>query len=73
MATVAAINAQLDASGTGMGSEIQFSVVGAVAGSKDEHYVLGGSLYPGRARWVQTNTGDTAAAQATTIRNKMLE
>lgn len=38
-------------------------------GTKQEQYVIGnpGTVYAGRARWVQTTASDNAATQATAV------
>jgi len=68
MATVAQIQAQLDAAGTGMSANIIRSAY--VSASVDEHYVIAvasTSATPGTARWVRTTSSDSAAQQATAI------
>lgn len=68
MATVAAIQAQLDASGSGMSANIMQSAY--VSASLDEHLVVAlasTSATPGTARWVRTTSAQTAAQQATAI------
>ena len=70
MATVAAIQAQLDSSGTGNVANIVHSVIGTTL---DEHYVVGQiAPYAGRSRWVQTTQAQTAAQQATAILSALL-
>lgn len=68
MATVAAIQAQLDPQGYGNQISIlkQFTV-----GTTDTWYCLGGQVRPGLTRWVTSTNTDTAAQQATSITNGM--
>lgn len=64
MATVAAIQAALDA--TGKGPTIARGPIRASA-TLDEYFVFGGvgvKVPSGEGRWVQTNTADAAATQA---------
>lgn len=68
MATVAAIQAQLDA--TGRGATIVSGPLFTTSGTKDQFLVRGGAdLTIGRARkvLVEVNRGDTAAQQATAM------
>lgn len=68
MATVAQIQAELDAAGTGMSANIMRSAY--VSATVDEHYVVAlasTSATPGNAQWVRTTSSDNAATQATTI------
>ena len=66
--TVQAVQAALDSQGfnTKLLIEKKFTV-----GTTDTWYVLGGTVYPGRARWVTSTNSDTAANQATSITNGM--
>lgn len=68
MATVIAIQAELDPQGYGNQIEIlkQFTV-----STTDTFYCLGGQVRPGLARWCETTNTDSAAAQATAITNAM--
>lgn len=68
MATVIAIQAELDPQGYGNQIKIlkQFTV-----STKDTFYCLGGQVRPGLARWCETTNTDTAAQQATAITNAM--
>lgn len=47
-----------------VGAQIVQSQQGPVT---SQHYVDGKTAAPGRFRWVQTNSGDTAAVQAAAI------
>lgn len=73
MATVAAIQAQLDTQGFGKKITIvkQFTV-----GTTDTWYCVAGTgvsgLVAGRNRWVTSTNTDTAAQQATSITNGMI-
>jgi hypothetical protein len=69
MATVIAIQAELDPQGYGNQIEIlkQFTV-----GTTDTFYCLGGQVRPGRARWCEATNTDSAAQQATSITNAMI-
>lgn len=64
MATVAAIQAQLDSQGFGRKIQIikKFTV-----GTTDTFYCIGGQVRPGISRWCAATNTDTAAQQATSI------
>lgn len=68
MATVEAIQAELDPQGTNTKIRIikKFTV-----STTDTFYCLGGVVVPGRARWCAATNTDTAAQQATSITNAM--
>lgn len=68
MATVAAIQTELDTQGFGRKIKIikKFTV-----GTTDTFYCLGGLVRPGRARWCAATNTDTAAQQATSITSAM--
>ncbi len=65
MATPAEIQAQIDPAGTGRVANIQQSI--RADATYDQHYVVGLSSYPGRSRWIQTTSAQTASQQATAI------
>lgn len=67
MATVAQIQAQLDAQGTAKKIRI---VKQHSAGTTDTWYCTGGVVTP-KARWVTSTNTDTAAQQATSITTGM--
>ena len=69
MATVAEIQAQLDAQGFGKQIVImkKFTVT-----TTDTWYCDAGVIVPGRCRWVTSTNTDTAAQQATSITNAMV-
>lgn len=62
MATPAAIQAEL---GNQMSAQIVRSIY--VDETYDAHYVVGLVTAPGRSRWCQTTTAETAANQAAEI------
>ncbi len=69
MATVAEIQAELDAAGTGM--KVQILQKANASGTLDEFYCVAlaeATCTPGTARWVRTTRADTAAQQATAIK-----
>lgn len=66
MATVAAIQAAIDAASTTNIANIQRSVT--INATYDAHYTVGiGHPYAGRSRWCQTTSAGNAAAQAAEI------
>lgn len=65
MATVAEIQAQLDAQGTGRIANILKKNV--LSGSVDQWYVVGLVGYAGKCRWVTTTSSESAADQAADI------
>lgn len=67
MASYAATQAALGVVGNNI--EILAQVVGAV---KTSSYVTGGAEFPGRCRWIDTNTSDNDATQAAAIRAGLL-
>lgn len=69
MATDAQVQAECDT--TGLGIRIIRSVESA-GGTLISRYVTGGDGRGARARWIDTTVADTAAAQATTIKNDLL-
>ena len=71
MATVASIQAALDTQGTNKKLLILKQQPKSTGATTDSFYVLGGTVYAGRARWVSTTNTDTAAQQATSITNAM--
>jgi len=68
MATVDAIQAQLDPQG--LGNQIKILKQYTVS-TTDTFYCLGGQVRPGRARYIDTTNTDSAATQATAITNGM--
>lgn len=60
------IQALLDADGMGTGIRIQARADDT--GTLSNYYCTGGSIYPGRARWVQVTTANTDAQKNTSIR-----
>lgn len=70
MATAVEIQAQLDAQGTNTKLRILKQWPKQTA-TTDLFYVIGGTVYPGRARWCTTTNTDTAAQQATSITSAM--
>lgn len=68
MATVAEIQAQLDAQGTNKKIVIEkkFTV-----GTTDTFFCTGGVVAPGRARWCNTSNVASAATQAASITTAM--
>lgn len=69
MATVAAIQAQLDPNG--YGNQIRI-IKQLSSGTTDLFYCDGGQRAVGKARWCATTNTDTAAQQATAITNAMI-
>ena len=65
MATIAAIQAQLDVSGTGSCTHIQASV--HEDATFDSHYCVGYADAPGRSRWCKVTAAQTAAQNAADI------
>lgn len=68
MATPAEIQAQLDPQGTNRKLLLQTKFT---VGTTDTWYCLGGTVRPGRAKWVTSTNTDSAAQQATSITNAM--
>lgn len=69
MATPAEIQAQLDSAATGRIANIRSSVhAGAL---KDNHYVETITGYAGRSMWCATTAAESAANQATEIRDQL--
>jgi len=68
MATVAAIQAELDPSGYGTKARI---VKQNTITTTDYFYVTGGVDYPGKAKWCTTTNTDSAATQAAAIQTQM--
>lgn len=65
MATVAAIQAQLDAAGTGGAAHILMST--HEDATFDSHYCVGMADAAGRSRWCKVTAAQTAAQNATDI------
>jgi hypothetical protein len=61
------INALLDPGASGRGIRIIDSVINEGTGSTNSYYVDGGATAPGRARWIDVDNSQTAAAQVTAI------
>ena len=69
MATPAEIQAQLDPAATGRIANIRSSV--HADSLKDNHYVESITGYAGRSMWCETTAAESAANQATEIRNQL--
>ena len=73
MATLAEINTELDAQGTGRTIRIIKHAPNAVSATVDQFLCLGMSgAYVRKTRWINTTNSDTAAQQATAIQNGMV-
>lgn len=71
MATVAAIQAELDPQGTGKKITIIKQFPKSTSATVDLFYCIGGQGLAGRARWCETTNTETAAQQATAITSAM--
>ena len=71
MATVVAIQTALDAQDIGTKIRIEKHIPKGVDATTDLFFCIGGTVYPGRARWVSATNTDTAAQQATSITSGM--
>lgn len=71
MATVAEIQAELDAQGTNTVIRIIKQWAKSVDATTDLFYCIGGVNYAGRAKWCPTTNTDSAATQATAITNRI--
>lgn len=70
MATMAEVNAELDAAGTGMTAKAILEENRTNDGTDPltkNYYCLGGTDAPGRASWVAITVADSAATQAAAV------
>ena len=73
MATLAEINAQLDAQGTGRSIRILKHAPKAISSTVDQFLCLGMSgAYVKKTRWINTTNTDSDAQQATAIQDGMV-